>query len=81
MTVIEVINLGCAIVSASAEAAPLIKKWKSKKDARRMAVKKPYRRPRPSAQEESDRDNTRLGPRSSIEAGWCICSSSKPYLN
>ncbi|CZR63909.1 uncharacterized protein PAC_13806 [Phialocephala subalpina] len=40
MTVLDVINVGCAILQTSAEVAPFVKKYMSKKDSRKMSSKR-----------------------------------------
>ena len=76
ISAIELINLGCAIISASAGVAPLVQKWKPK-DGRQKAMKRSQRKQRILAQEESHLDTTRLRSRSSIEQSQCTCSSSR----
>lgn len=75
MSIVELISLGCSLVSATSELAHHTKKWKAK-NARQKVAKRPPRRVQSQVQEESDSDTTELEHGSSVEDGWCTCSSS-----
>ncbi|KUJ14415.1 uncharacterized protein LY89DRAFT_671764 [Mollisia scopiformis] len=64
MTVLEVINVGCAILSASAEVAPFVQKYMSNKNSKNMEARRASRQATVETDDEDDDERSPASPRS-----------------
>lgn len=66
MKVLDIIHVSCAILSASAEVAPLVKNYIATKKARKMAARKGFRQ---ATVETDDEDEELRSTRKHVESG------------
>jgi hypothetical protein len=70
MSIFDFINVGCAILSTSAEVAPLVKKYVAKKDSKKMAARKGFRQATVETDDEDEEERNPFLESGQEDEGW-----------